>query len=177
AEDRLGTFRLDVFAQADLDAWLAHLQAGKCASQQVAALLDVAIDLNDHADRLTQGGFKFSPWRGRPATLVAGCPPLGRENLTPRIPEPVIAAMLHWSLRYIDDFAPDILAARAELDRLSARAIEINVHKTRGAKTIRVAVEQRLKVYIKNLQKVGRGIPVWPADAHVCSRLDPVPVN
>ena len=178
ATARRGAFDLGALNQGDLDAWLAHLQTnGERASFQIAALVDVAIDLNEHADRLSHGGFRFTLWRGRAAFLIAGCPPLARENSTPRIPEPVIAAMLHWSLRYIDDFAPDILAARAELDRLSARAIEINVHKTRGAKTIRVAVEQRLKVYIRNLQKVGRGIPVWPADAHVCSRLDPVPVN
>jgi len=177
AEDRLGTFRLDVFAQADLDAWLAHLQAGKCASQQVAALLDVAIDLNDHADRLTQGGFKFSPWRGRPATLVAGCPPLGRENLTPRMPEPVIAAMLRWSLRYIDDFAPDILAARSELDELNARARKIDIHIKHRSRTIAAIIGKRLDAYIARLRSGGRGIPIWPDDAAVFSRLDPVRVN
>ena len=123
--------------QADLDAWLAHLQTGGArATHQVAALLDVPIDLHEHADRLSQGGFRFTPWRGRAAFQIAGCPPFARENSTPRIPEPVIAAMLHWSLRYIDEFAPDILAARTELDQLSARARKIDVHKTRGARPI-----------------------------------------
>lgn len=178
ATARRGAFDLGALNQGDLDAWLAHLQTdGARASFQIAALVDVAIDLNEHADCLSQGGFRFTPWRGRAAFQIAGCPPLARENSTPRIPEPVIAAMLHWSLRYIDDFAPDILAARAELDRLAARAIEIDVHKTRGTQTIRVAVGQRLKTYLTNLRKTGRRVPVWPADAHVCSRLDPVPVN
>lgn len=178
AADRRGAFDLGTLDQADLDAWLIHLRTGgERATFQVAALLDVAIDLHEHADRLSHGGLRFTPWRGRAAFQIAGCPPLARENSTPRIPEPVIAAMLHWSLRYIDDFAPDILAARIELDRLSARALKTNVHKTRGARTIRVTVEQRLKAYISNLQRTGRGVPVWPADAHIFSRLDPVPIN
>ena len=178
AEGRRGAFDLSLLDQADLDAWLAHLRAGgERASHQVAALLDVPIDLHEHADRLSYGRLRFTPWRGRAAFHIAGCPPLGRENSTPRIPEPVIAAMLHWSLRYIDDFAPDILIARAELDRLTARAREIDVHKTRGARTVRAVVAERLEVYLSDLQRAGRGVPVWPDGAHVLSRLDPAPIN
>ncbi len=177
AENRFGTFRLDLFSQADLDAWLTHLQTGKRASRQVAALLDVAIDLHDHADRLTQGGFRFSPWRGRPATLVAGCPPLGRENITPRMPEPVIAALLSWSLRYVDDFAPDILAARIELDERTARARKIDIHIKARSRTIGTIIGKRLDAYIARLRSGGRGIPIWSDSAAVFSRLDPVPVN
>jgi hypothetical protein len=33
------------------------------------------------------------------------------ENKTPRIPEQVIGPLIAWSLRFVDDFAPDILAA------------------------------------------------------------------
>lgn len=40
--------------------------------------------------------------------------PAGRpgENATARIPEPVLGPLIAWALRFIDDFAPDILAAR-----------------------------------------------------------------
>jgi hypothetical protein len=87
AEERRGVFDLGLLDQADLDARLARLQTdGPRASQQIAALIDVPIDLNEQADRLSQGGFRFTPWRGRPAFQIAGCPPLARENSTPRIP-------------------------------------------------------------------------------------------
>jgi hypothetical protein len=178
AEDRRGTFRLNMLDQADLDAWLSHLRTGGArASHQVAALLDVSIDLHEHADQLSQGGFRFTPWRGRSAFQIAGCPPLARENTTPRIPEPVIGAMLYWSLRYVDAFAPDILAARAELDRLIAGARKIDVHKTRGHKTRSAVVAKRLDAYLDDRRAAGRGIPVWSDDAHVFSRIDSVPIN
>jgi hypothetical protein len=85
--------------------------------------------------------------------------------------------MLSWSLRYIVDFAPDILAARAELDRLAARARRIDVHTARGARTVVAVVSQRLGAYLRARRAAGRGIPVWPDDAHVFSKLDPVPIN
>ncbi|MBH5147737.1 MULTISPECIES: hypothetical protein [Rhodococcus erythropolis group] len=33
------------------------------------------------------------------------------ENITPRIPEQVLGPLIAWSLRFVDDFAPDILTA------------------------------------------------------------------
>src|SRR5260370_19692418 len=88
--------------------------------ERVAHLLDVPIDLDRYSPFLTLGGFCCRPWRGRPAARVAGLPPrpMVAENRTPRIPEPVIAALLRWSLKYVDLFAADIFAARADLSRL-----------------------------------------------------------
>jgi hypothetical protein len=178
AEIRRGQFRLDLLDQADLDAWLTQLRAGGArAPYQVAALLDVPVDLHVHADQLSQGGFTFTPWRGRPVSQVAGCPPVSRENVTPRIPEPVIAALLRWSLRYIDDFAPDILAARIGLDQLEARTREIDVHKTHGARPVVTVVAERLDTFIAGRRAAGRGIPVWSGDTRVFNTIDPVPIN
>ena len=178
AEERKGVFDLSLLRQTDLDVWLAHLQTGGArASYQVAALLDLPIDLHEHADRLSQPGFGFTPWRGRSAFQIAGCPPLARENSTPRIPAPVISAMLSWSLRYIDVFAPNILAARAALDQLRVRARKIDVHRARGAGPIFVVVAKRLDDYLRDRRAAKRGIPVWPDDAGVFSRLDAVPIN
>ncbi|WP_145969082.1 hypothetical protein [Streptomyces hyaluromycini] len=44
------------------------------------------------------------------------------ENLTDRIPEHVMGPLLSWALRWVDDFADDVLAARAERDSIDARA-------------------------------------------------------
>jgi hypothetical protein len=43
------------------------------------------------------------------------------ENLTERIPEQIMGPLLTWALRWIDDFAEDILAARDERAALDAR--------------------------------------------------------
>ncbi|WP_338785164.1 hypothetical protein [Streptomyces sp. DG1A-41] len=43
------------------------------------------------------------------------------ENLTDRIPEHVMGPLLTWALRWVDDFADDVLAARAERDAIDAR--------------------------------------------------------
>lgn len=44
----------------------------------------------------------------------------GGENLTNRIPEQVMAPLLTWSLRWVDDFADDVLRARAVRAALDA---------------------------------------------------------
>lgn len=43
------------------------------------------------------------------------------ENRTDRIPEPVLGPLLVWSLRWVDDFADDVLLARDERDGIDAR--------------------------------------------------------
>ncbi|MBV8496363.1 MAG: integrase, partial [Gammaproteobacteria bacterium] len=71
----------------------------------------------------------------------------------------------------------DILAARIELDELTARARKIDVHTVRRTRTIANIVGKRLETYLARLRSAGRGIPIWPDDAAVFSHLDPVPVN
>ncbi|MEU7306077.1 hypothetical protein [Streptomyces sp. NPDC007206] len=43
------------------------------------------------------------------------------ENLTDRIPEHVMGPLLSWALRWVDDFADDVFAARAERDAIDTR--------------------------------------------------------
>lgn len=40
------------------------------------------------------------------------------ENATDRIPEPVLGPLIGWAMRFVDDFAPDILAAHRRWQRL-----------------------------------------------------------
>ena len=106
--DHAGRFAMHLVDQALLDAYLAELkrQPGR-APGRIAHIIDVPIMLDRYGRFLTLGSFSCRPWRGRPAVKVAGVAPrpLTAENRTPRIPEPVIGAMLRWSLRYIDVFA------------------------------------------------------------------------
>ncbi len=61
--------------------------------------------------------FSIVPRQGRPTPVVAGSARRGGENLTARIPEQVTAPLLRVALLYLEQFAADILAARAEAPR------------------------------------------------------------
>ncbi|HEV7335849.1 MAG TPA: integrase [Bosea sp. (in: a-proteobacteria)] len=169
-EERTGSFRLGELTQADLDAWLAFIRTPGRLPRQVAALLEIPVDLHAHADRLTQGGYQFEPWRGRAPFQVAGCKPSPLENTTPRIPEPVINALLRWSLKYVDVFSADILAARAELTMLADQANKATIARTELGHPTSDAIAQRLDAYLSRLRKEGRGVPVWPDDVSVVSK-------
>jgi hypothetical protein len=56
-----------------------------------------------HTDRLSFDPLPLPGWSRPMATTP--------DNATARIPEPVYGALLTWALRFIDDFAPDILHA------------------------------------------------------------------
>jgi hypothetical protein len=125
----LGVFALHKVDQTLLDAYLSELRAEPNRTpERVAHLLNTPIDLDRYSPFLTLGGFSCRPWRGRPVVRIAGLSPQPQsaDNRTPRIPEPVIAALLRWSLKYIDHFAADIFAARAEYDALERNAVHRN---------------------------------------------------
>jgi hypothetical protein len=154
----VGMFALSKVDQIALDAYLAELRGepGRTA-ERVAHLLDTPIDLDRYSQFLTLGGFSCRPWRGRAAVRVAGLPrqPQSADNRTPRIPEPVIGALLRWSLKYVEHFAADIFAARTEYEALKARTPEIVAMTT---------LLDRVDAYIGRRCADGRGIPVRAHD-------------
>lgn len=169
-EQTAGGFAMAAVDQALLDAYLAHVQSpSHRTADEVARVIELPIDLHRHAAFLTLGGFTCRPWHGRPAHRIAGCTQKGGENRTPRIPEPVIAALLRWSLKYVTVFATDIFAAREEHDRLERRGADADRQKPPS----RGAVVSRLESYIGRRCVDGRGIPVVHAKLHVPRRIDP----
>jgi integrase len=160
---RTGAFILAAVDQYLLDAFLADQRGASLRSTaRIAQLLNPAIDLHRHAGALTQGGLACEPWRGRSAVRIAGVPDGKAENATPRIPDAVMAELLRWSIKYVDIFAPDILAARREYDALVARSHELDVYGAgyrRGM--INVIVHERLGRYLAARRAAGRGVPLW----------------
>ena len=149
-EAQCGTFSMTRVDQPLLDAYLAHLRsAGDRPPAYIAKLIEAPIDLHRCTKKLTLGGFACRPWNMRNSSRIAGCKNRGSENLTPRIPEPVIGALLHWAFKYIDLFAPDILGARAEYDGLSKRPAQDPA-----------SVRATLEAYVGRRCLEGRGIPV-----------------
>ncbi|MCT7365031.1 hypothetical protein A7G45_19345 [Mycolicibacterium llatzerense] len=65
------------------------------------------------------------PWGGDSAGALFGNVRSYMENLTPRINEDTMGALLLWALRFVEDFADDIIAAREEFVFLHARGPDV----------------------------------------------------
>lgn len=152
---RLGGFNAGAIDQKLLDAYLADQKARNVLPSRVAACLRPIVQLHRLAPFLTHGGIDFVPWHGRAIFTVAGCDPRAYENMTPRIPEAVIGALVRWSLKYVDVFAADIFAARSELDTLECAYAARSGYAKRGH------LAGRMAAWIASRRATGRGVPVW----------------
>jgi integrase len=70
---------------------------------------------NLSSDRLTFDPRRLPAWSTDNVSAIRG------ENKTDRIPEQVISPLLVWSLRWVNDFSSDIIAARTEWWQLHQR--------------------------------------------------------
>ncbi len=104
----------------------------------------------------------IAPWRGRSAYSVAGARSTAGECSTPRLPEAIVEPMLAWSIKYVRVFAPDILAAREEWERLHHRAQRIRDHdaKLPLAERWRRSAK-RFDAFLDSRARAGRGVPIW----------------
>ncbi|WP_292053724.1 hypothetical protein [Mesorhizobium sp.] len=95
--EKLGRFDVSLIDQELIDAWLGFQKRRKITAGRVGALMRPVVELRRLARFLTCGGLAYIPWNGRTTFSVAGCTGGRHENVTPRIPEPVIGALLRWS--------------------------------------------------------------------------------
>jgi integrase len=68
------------------------------------------------------------PWSGEAVSDLVGRRPSPVANLTPRIHPEVMEPLLLWSLRFVEDFSDDIIAAFAEYKRLCNRSWRAQRH-------------------------------------------------
>ena len=171
---QLGRFDLGRVDQSLADRYARSLRLAGLRPVAAAALLRIIFDLHELRHHLITACLSFEPWPGRSPFSVAGAKHIAGENRTPRIPEAIITPLLAWSLRYVTCYADDILAARAELNRLEARrdrlvAAEAGLdHADRRSRQ-----RQRLNSYIAALRRQGRGIPIWTTPHNGTTRTDP----
>jgi hypothetical protein len=118
---QLGHFDLGRVDQSLADRYARSLRLAGLRPVAAAALLRIVFDLHELRHHLPTARLSFEPWPGRSPFSVAGAKYVAGENRTPRIPEAIITPLLAWSLRYVTYYAGDILASRAELDRLEAK--------------------------------------------------------
>lgn len=157
-----GTCDLSVVDQSLLDAYRSHLQStARRQPAQVALLLETVIDLHHYRHHMPSGGVPVLPWQGRSASYIAGARHVG-ENRTPRIPEQIISPLVCWSLKYVTAFAPDILAARAELAALQTRCqMLLAEDKHLKSHQRRKLWIDRLAAFLEQRRQACRGVPLW----------------
>lgn len=109
---------------ADLDAYLADLRESGLSRDTLGERI-IAIrrlwawrEVLPSGDRLPES----PPWQGADADELIGRKRRGGENRTPRISPAAIDRLLLWSLRFVHDFADDILAVRDEYAALAPRS-------------------------------------------------------
>ncbi|MBU8857656.1 MULTISPECIES: hypothetical protein [unclassified Micromonospora] len=73
------------------------------------------------------------------------------ENTTPRIPEDVMGPLLTWCLRFVDDFASDIIAARAHWHE--------HRNPPRRTRLARTAVQAQLRAILDRYRSSGQPLP------------------
>lgn len=158
----LGAVDLSRVDQQLLDRYARHLQTDRSRRPVIVGqLLEVPVDLHAYRDHLPSRGLSFQPWSGQAPARVAGYRHV-RENRTPRMPEEVIALLLAWSIRYVTEFAPDIFAAREELDRLETHCAKlIRSDQAFDRKQRRDRQRRRLMDYFEQRRHERRGVPIW----------------
>ena len=136
-----------------------------------ALLLKPIWHLYHYRDHLPGGGLRFEPWPGHSSASVAGYSSRRDENRTARIPEPILAPLLSWSLKYVQVFSSDIFAARAEYSALADRADRLarnDVHRDKDdLQALRIS---RVKRWLAARGREGRGVPGWTQPMNKATR-------
>jgi hypothetical protein len=170
----LGRCDLDRVDQALLGRYAKLLRNSRCRPVVVTQLLDVIFDLHAYRAHLPNAALPLEPWPGR-TSQVAGYRYAAGENRTPRMPEAVIAPLLHWSLKYVTLFSRNIFAAREELLKLEER------QRALAAADAVLPLDQRrarrrarLMDFFDDRRRLGRGVPIWTTAHNGAVRRDPV---
>lgn len=144
----------------DAAALVAWLEEQGTSQDRIRDICDALADVEFYAHYLNTVSVTFDVRKF--IRLRLGAEKRRGENTTPRIPSEVIHPLLHWSMRYITEFAPDILAARSHWDELLAESE--GMYRSDERLPIleqRARRRARLASYLQELEVAGRPVPVW----------------
>ncbi|MDG4795453.1 hypothetical protein [Micromonospora sp. WMMD1082] len=122
------------------------------------------------------------PWNGDPPSELLGGAKRPRENSTARIGAATMEPLLMWALRFVEDFADDIITAYHEYLRLRGRSASLR-HRSAGYTGDFTSPQQAkaaVRAWLCHLKQAGRGLPSrqphhgelqvdWP---HLCQLFD-----
>lgn len=99
------------------------------------------------------------PWDGEDSRELLGRIRGRAENRTRRVPELMMQHLLMWSLRFIEDFAADILAAHAQFLELQANEPRQRRRDGRSGRLPHGEVARRMAAYLDRLRQHGGSLP------------------
>jgi len=105
------------------------------------------------------------PWHGEDSRELFGRVRADRDNRTSRIGELTMQHLLVWAIRFIEDFAEDILAAHAEYVELHSQGITQRQRRGQSARPPHGEIQQRMVAYLGQLRgEPGGMLPGRTAD-------------
>jgi hypothetical protein len=117
-----GITRLAEVDAACDEEWAAHLARQPAANRTRSRALDAVSTLWGYAPHLPPGDrIPMPPWEADGTRDYLPAEDGRNENATAPIHPAVMSSLLVWALRFTEDFAPDILTALAEQQRLRSR--------------------------------------------------------
>lgn len=101
------------------------------------------------------------PWGGADTRDLLDRPYTTRANRTRRIGEPTMQMLLVWAIRFVEDFAEDILSAHAEYLDVHSRFPDGKKAGERpwAHRHRRGELEPRVVAYLQELERRGEGLP------------------
>ncbi|GAA1956694.1 hypothetical protein [Amycolatopsis minnesotensis] len=153
-----------------VDAYRKHLISLGVSATWRAGLRATVRRLWIYRDQLVSDRLDFDPaslerWYEGDSKRVS-------ENTTDRIPEAVLGPLLGWALRYVQEFAGDILRARAEWAHLySCSWRRRHGHRAAGSKT----AQPHLIAVLERYRQAGRPLPGGPVGlsiSHLAREVD-----
>ena len=106
---------------ASHEEYAVHVARLPLANRTRIHALDAVSLLWGHAPHLPGGvGVAMPPWEAEGLSHYLPTETGSNENLTPPIHPAVMSPLLLWALRFVEDFAADILAALSEHHRIKA---------------------------------------------------------
>ncbi len=157
--DQRGVQQLAALTEADIADYIICLKKQKLTAGAYGTKLRACSLFWRMRHRLTQDQLRFEP--------VPRQPPNGRgepraENATERIPEQVLAPLLTWALRWIEDLSGDVLAAYAEWRELQ----RTNRRNLKHGDDDPAKRDARLADVLASYRRDGRPLPGRSRDGH-----------
>jgi integrase len=147
-----------------LDSYLRDVAITEATSNMKAALLVEVRRLWCYRDRLAEAMRlpAAPPWDGEEPRYLLGIVVRAGVNRTPRIHTDTIELLLLWSLRFVEDFAADIIAAFNEHVALWPRSPKVRDKRIRAAHRHVDDVVPDLTGYLARLRATGGSLPGRP---------------
>jgi integrase len=148
--DQRGVRQLTALTEADIGEYVVCLKKQKLSAAAYTSKLRACSLFWRMRHCLTADQLRFEPV---PRLLPNGRGERRRENVTERIPEQVLAPLLTWALRWVEDLSGDVIAAYCEwreLQKTNRRILAPDDLATRDA---------RLSEVLAGYRRDGRPLP------------------